>query len=157
MVGITVRINGSLSWWAAILSVRSETLNLTLQHCLLYWSHYFLFKMIIVQHCSGLRHDHRVTLWLPTSKVFEGMEQVWFLNFMLLLNHKQLSVCVCEQLEVGLPFSFKPSASRQTARSHPDKPFCLISSQPLLKGLSTCIACTGEMLRDATEACSLGT
>lgn len=96
-----MRINCSLFWWAGILSVRSETLNLTLQHCLLYWSHYFFCSKlpkkpkIIVQYSSGPRHDHRVTLWLPTNKVFEGMEQVWFLNFMLLLNHKQLSLCGC--------------------------------------------------------------
>lgn len=113
-----------------------------------------------MQYCSRLRHDHRVTLWLPTNKVFEVMEQMWFLKFHAFIEPQtviSLWVCVGEQLEVGLPFSFKPSASRQTARSHPDKPLCLISSHLLLKGLSICIACTGEMLRDATETRSLGT
>lgn len=57
---------------------------------------------------------------------------------MLLLNHKQLSllcacVFVCVLLEVGLAFSFKPSAPWQTTRSHPDKRRCLISSEPLWK------------------------
>lgn len=89
---------------------------------------------------SGPRCDSWLTLCFFNDNVFFGGE--WntcgFWNWMLLLNHKQLSLlCACVfvrvQLEMGLAFSFKLSASRQTTRSHPDKRHRLISSQPLWK------------------------
>lgn len=73
------------------------------------------------------------------QRFFGEMEHTWS---MFLLNHKQLShlfacVCVCVWLEVGLAFSFKPSASRQTS------PTDFLTA--LLKGLCASAAGAGEV------------
>lgn len=63
-----------------------------------------------------------------TNVVFETGCSNWTTNSYLFCEH----MCLCV-FEVGLAFSFKPSASRQTISSHPDKRRRLISSQPLWK------------------------
>lgn len=88
---------------------------------------------------SGLRRDCRLTLEFVcpptkffggngTNVVFETGCSYWTTNTYLFC----LRMCLCV-FEVGLAFSVKPSASRQTISSHPDKRRRLISSQPLWK------------------------